>query len=439
MKHVRMLLGASGFVLALAMASWAQVKVLPTHTVTIAGTVETIDHTKRVVTIRTATDEFVTVDVPEGAKRFNELKVGDTVQATYNNNVTVRLKPLGEPAVDTAKVAKTGGEGERPGGMAAMERTMTATITAINKSASSITFVGPNNWKYSRHVVDPTVFDQVKVGDRVDITWNTDVTVAVLADRPSPPAPPVRSTQCPGPEGYGLLEAISGSIGGHYDARCHTPLGLDNFFKGWLDAWIPVGAGSSGALRGGWVNAPNGFFSREVDPQYSFTNGHGDAPNEHLGTVTLFTPLSRRLELGVVVPFIDAFNPGQTSFGDVTVIPRFMLSETRDLGVTTGLAIRTPTGDTDTGNGQTRVDPFVAVWADLGHAWQLRSGFDVNVVTDRDVLPGLPDAVLTVNLSIGKTFTLNEGGYFSDITPYLATTSVRPSAVATARISPSTT
>ena len=59
------------------MASWAQVKVLPTHTVTIAGTVETIDHTKRVVTIRTATDEFVTVDVPEGAQRFNELKVGD--------------------------------------------------------------------------------------------------------------------------------------------------------------------------------------------------------------------------------------------------------------------------------------------------------------------------------------------------------------------------
>ena len=60
-----------------------------------------------------------------------------------------------------------------------MVRTMTATITDIDKSASSITFVGPNGWKYSRRVVDPTVFDQVKVGDRVDITWNTDVTVAV--------------------------------------------------------------------------------------------------------------------------------------------------------------------------------------------------------------------------------------------------------------------
>jgi len=185
MKRVILMLSASGFVLALAMASWAQVKVLPTHTVTIAGTVETIDHTQRVVTIRTSTDEFVTVDVPESAKRFNELKVGDKVKATYNNNVTVRLKEPGEPVVDTTKVARAGGEGERPGGMAAMERTITAAITAIDKTTSSMTFVGPNNWKYTRHVVDPKVFEQVKVGDRVDITWLTDVTVAVLSEAPS--------------------------------------------------------------------------------------------------------------------------------------------------------------------------------------------------------------------------------------------------------------
>jgi len=56
---------------------------------------------------------------------------------------------------------------------------MTATIDAIDKNPPSITFVGPNGWKYSRHIVDPTVLDKVKVGDKVDITWNTDVTVAV--------------------------------------------------------------------------------------------------------------------------------------------------------------------------------------------------------------------------------------------------------------------
>ena len=68
---------------------------------------------------------------------------------------------------------------------------MTATIGAIDKSASSMTFVGPNDWKYSRHVVDPKVFDQVKVGDQVDITWITDVTVAVLAEAPSAAQPPM--------------------------------------------------------------------------------------------------------------------------------------------------------------------------------------------------------------------------------------------------------
>jgi hypothetical protein len=98
MKRVHLMLSASGLVLALAMASWAQVKVLPTHTVTMAGTVVAM-----------------TVDVPESAKRFNEIKVGDKVKATYNNNVTVRLKPAGEPAVDTAKTAKAVGEGRGRG------------------------------------------------------------------------------------------------------------------------------------------------------------------------------------------------------------------------------------------------------------------------------------------------------------------------------------
>jgi hypothetical protein len=56
---------------------------------------------------------------------------------------------------------------------------MTATVAAIDESASSITFTGPSGWKYSRHVVDPAVFDKIKVGDQVDITWNTNVTVAV--------------------------------------------------------------------------------------------------------------------------------------------------------------------------------------------------------------------------------------------------------------------
>jgi hypothetical protein len=179
MKRGTAILSACGLVFALSLPSWAQVQELPTHTVTLSGTVETIDHGKRLVTIKTADGKFETVDVPPSAKRFDELKVGDKVSVTYNNNVSVRPKPPGEPAVDTASKTSTMGQEVRPGGTTSVQRTMTAHVDSIDKSTSSMTFVGPNGWKYSRHVVDPAVLEKVKIGDAVDITWNTDLKVSV--------------------------------------------------------------------------------------------------------------------------------------------------------------------------------------------------------------------------------------------------------------------
>jgi Cu/Ag efflux protein CusF len=181
MKRVNIILSAAGLVvLALSMPSWAQLtKTLPTQTITLSGTVETIDKEKRMVNIKTPDGKFETIDVPPSAKRFDELKVGDKVSITFNNTVSARLKPPGEAPVNTQTGTSTAGQGERPGGTAAVERTMTATITAVDKNASSVTFTGPNGWKYDRRVVDPAVLDKIKPGDKVDITWNTDVTVAV--------------------------------------------------------------------------------------------------------------------------------------------------------------------------------------------------------------------------------------------------------------------
>ena len=176
MKRGTMVFSTFAVVLALALPCWAQVRELPTQTTTISGTIETIDQSKRAMNIKTADGKFVAVNVPESVKRFSKLKVGDKIKAAYNNYVIVRLKPAGEAAVNAADTTTTMGTSS---GSKAMVRTMTATIESIDKSASSITFVGPNDWKYSRRVVDPTVFDQVKVGDRIDITWNTDLTVSV--------------------------------------------------------------------------------------------------------------------------------------------------------------------------------------------------------------------------------------------------------------------
>jgi hypothetical protein len=176
MKRGTTMLTTSALVLAVALPCWAQVRELPTETTTITGTIETIDQGKRAMNIKIADGSFVAVDVPESVQRFNEFKVGDRVQATYNNNVMVRVKAPGEADVDTID---TGDAKSQTSGTQVITRRMTASIVGIDRVASSISFEGPNGWKYSRRVVDPTVFAQVNVGDKVDIIWNTDLTVSV--------------------------------------------------------------------------------------------------------------------------------------------------------------------------------------------------------------------------------------------------------------------
>jgi hypothetical protein len=91
------------------------------------------------------------------------------------------MKQPGEKDVDTATAAATPAGGA-PGGTAAKQRTITATITAIDQKIPSITFTGPNGWKYSSKVQDKKALASVKVGDKVDIVW----TEAMLVEL-SPP------------------------------------------------------------------------------------------------------------------------------------------------------------------------------------------------------------------------------------------------------------
>ena len=176
MKRVSAILGAFGVILALSLPGWAQeTKQLPPHKVTVSGTIEAIDNSRRLVDLKTAAGPD-TIYVPKSVQRFNELKVGDKLTLTYNNNASVRLKPAGEDAVDTGAASVDAGPAS---GTITEHRVMTATIDSIDKAASSMTFVGPNGWKYSRHIVDPSVFSKVKVGDRIDITWDADVTMSV--------------------------------------------------------------------------------------------------------------------------------------------------------------------------------------------------------------------------------------------------------------------
>ena len=176
------LVGAAVMLLAGDLAI-GQIKTVPGDKVTKTGTVEAIDHKGRVLTLASPSGELTTVNVPASVTRFDQIKVGDKVSATYYDNVTVRLKEPGEKPVNTLDSALTPTEGAKPGGTLGAQITMTATIEAIDPKVPSITFTGPKGWKYSRRVQDTNVLKQVKVGDQVDFTWTEAVLISVEAPK----------------------------------------------------------------------------------------------------------------------------------------------------------------------------------------------------------------------------------------------------------------
>jgi hypothetical protein len=169
---------AAGLV-AMAHTVMAQSKTVRSEMRTETGTIEAIEASSRTLTLKKADGTFVTTVAAPDIKRFDELKLGDTVNVRYYENVIIRVKQPGESDVVSSAKGTTGSEQVLPGGTRAKQVTITATITAIDPTAPSITFTGPHGWKYSSKVQDTEALAKVKVGDKVDIVWTEAMLVSV--------------------------------------------------------------------------------------------------------------------------------------------------------------------------------------------------------------------------------------------------------------------
>ena len=164
-------IGAAAALAASAVSASAQVtKTVPGKTETMTVAVEAIDASRRQVTVKKPDGTYDVLYVPAAVTRFNTLKVGDKITARYYENMVLRVAPPGSAPRDESSAGVTRSD-TSAAGTAAHQRTITATIAAIDMKVPSITFTGPNNWKYSTKVQDKDTLSKVKVGDKVDITW----------------------------------------------------------------------------------------------------------------------------------------------------------------------------------------------------------------------------------------------------------------------------
>lgn len=171
LKTISGLAAAAAIVLCTLAPLAAQTKTVTGEQSTITASVEAIDHGNRTVTLKGPKGNYVTIDVPPGVQRFDSIKVGDKLTATYYENLVLSLQKAGSKPKDSAEAALTRSDSTKPGVTASKQRTITAEITAIDMKVPSISFKGPNNWAYSSKVEDKDALSKVKVGDKVDITW----------------------------------------------------------------------------------------------------------------------------------------------------------------------------------------------------------------------------------------------------------------------------
>ena len=171
MKRIAVVVIAASVLVGVSGLATAQTKTLTGETQTISATVEAINVTTRTLTMKGPKGNYLDIVVPDSVQRFSSIKVGDTLTARYYENLVIRKKQPGEPDVDTSGEGVTKGGIDKPARTAAKQRTITATITALDPKVPSITLSGPNKWTYSARIEDKKVLEQVKVGDKVDLTW----------------------------------------------------------------------------------------------------------------------------------------------------------------------------------------------------------------------------------------------------------------------------
>src|ERR1700752_1998702 len=108
------ILGLAGILTAGSLAR-ARQTVTKSESVSATATIQAIDKTNRIVTLKDEKGAEDSMIVGPAMKRFDELKVGDKVKVTYTESLVLQVrKPgdAGKPAGDTATATK--GTGASP-------------------------------------------------------------------------------------------------------------------------------------------------------------------------------------------------------------------------------------------------------------------------------------------------------------------------------------
>jgi hypothetical protein len=145
---------------------------------TATFTIKAIDQATRSVTLTQANGDEDTFTVGPEVTRFNQLKVGDRIKATYHESLVFQLRKPGAPAAPPTSSIAGGRLKDQPGGAIGAQQTMSVTVKAVDMKVPSLTVTTPDNRTLTRKIADAKNLEGVHPGDRIDITYTQALLVA---------------------------------------------------------------------------------------------------------------------------------------------------------------------------------------------------------------------------------------------------------------------
>ena len=153
--------------------------VATNQTQEVSATIEAIDKTSRMITLKGKDGNTRMIFAGPEVKRFDELKVGDTVTASYYESVVYKIRKPGDAAMPATDTAVIPSGSTRPGGTKLQQETVTVTIKAIDAAVPSVTVLTEDGRTVSFKVEDKAALGQVKVGDKVEVTLTQALLISV--------------------------------------------------------------------------------------------------------------------------------------------------------------------------------------------------------------------------------------------------------------------
>jgi hypothetical protein len=162
----------------LAKEKWIRVK--------IKASVENINSEKREVTLKGPRGNLVTLTATEAVKRFDEIKVGDTVRAEYLTFLRAEFRePTAEekatPLVVLAEAGRAPKEVDPAGVVGAVVKAVVK-VVAINTEEKKVAIQGPRGNFLILPVRDEAVLKNLKVGEIVIMTYAEAVALSLSRD-----------------------------------------------------------------------------------------------------------------------------------------------------------------------------------------------------------------------------------------------------------------